>query len=100
MTGYVFCLTEDEMKDLTNNSGYPYALKEKSRWLGFNFEESSIDLTIMPAARIVVENLVYDVLRQYFIRESDTKTSRLLIVGPCHKDCELVTFDEETKEGN
>lgn len=96
MTGYVFCLTDAEMKKPSECGGYPYAIKNKSRWKSFNFEESSIDCGIASSPRFVIDNVVYEVHHQYFIQESASVT-RLLILHRSKVDCENIK-DETTKK--
>ena len=89
MVVYVFCLTDDEEKKLGTCGGYPYAQKNKNRWKSFDFEESSIDCGIVTSPRFVIDNTVYEVHHQYFIKE-DNSVSRLLVLYRCKLDCENI----------
>jgi hypothetical protein len=62
--------------------GWNYIKDHKDRLVKFSYEESSIDLTVTATPRIVVNDVCYDVVKQYFIREDDTTTSRLLLLKP------------------
>lgn len=95
MVGYVFCLTDSEMNKLGTCDGYPYALKNKSRWKSFDFEESSIDCGIVASPRFVIDGVVYEVHHQYFVKESSSVT-RLLVLHRCKADCENIK-DEANK---
>ena len=97
MTGYVFCLTDDEIKKLGTCCGYPYAKKNKDRWVSFDFEESSIDCGIVVTPRFVVDDIVYEVHHQYFIKEG-SNTLRLLVLNRCKVDCENIKDTKTTKE--
>lgn len=79
MNGYVICLEPWESE---GDAGWQFCMKNKSRWKPMNFEESSIDFTVITAPRFVIDDISYDCKRQYFIRVSDTETSRLLILAP------------------
>ena len=93
MVGYVFCLTDEEMKKTSTCGGYPYALKNKSRWKSFNFEESSIDLGIATTPRFVVDGVVYEEHHQYFIKENSS-TIRLIVLHKSKADCENVKQED------
>lgn len=77
MTGYVFCLEPHE-----TGVGYQFIVANKSRLEKMDLEESSIDLAVATTPRIVVNEIVYDVSRQYFRKESDGTTSRILLLYP------------------
>ena len=66
MTGYVFCLEPHE-----TGVGYQFIVANKSRLEKMDLEESTIDLAVATTPRIVVNEIVYDVSRQYFRKESD-----------------------------
>lgn len=98
MVGYVFTLTDDEMDNLSTCGGYPYALLHKTRWVPFDFEESSIDMGIPTEPRFVVDGVVYKVHHQYMIRESD-RVVRLLTLHKSKIDCEVIDLTTKTDEG-
>ena len=77
MTSYVFCLEPHE-----TGVGYQFIVANKSRLEKMDLEESSIDLAVATTPRIVVNEIVYDVSRQYFRKESDGTTSRILLLYP------------------
>jgi hypothetical protein len=62
--------------------GWNYIKDHKDRLVKFNFEESSIDLTITATARMVVDDICYDVAKQYFVKEDDSTTDRILLLKP------------------
>lgn len=98
MTGYVFCLTDTEMTKLGECGGYPYALKNKSRWKSFDFEESSIDCNITVVPLFVIDDIVYEVHHQYFIKESSSVT-RLLVLKRCRVNCENIKDTDDDIKG-
>lgn len=94
MKGYVFILTDTEMKNQSVCGGYPYALKERTRWKSFDFEESSIDLNVTVDPRFVIDGVVYGVHRQYFVQEGST-TTRLIVLHRHRSDCENISFNSD-----
>jgi hypothetical protein len=83
MIGKILKVTWEEAQKMV--SGWEFVSANKSRWEDFNFEESSIDLAIVAAPRIIVDDVEYDVNRQYFIKDSDTQTTRLMLLYPIKK---------------
>lgn len=94
MQGYIFCLNDTEVKDLSRCGGYPYAQSQRKRWKSFSFEESSIDLAVQAEPRFVVEGVVYHAHRQYFIQEG-SETIRLMTLHKYFTDCETVKLDAD-----
>ena len=78
MNGYIFCLKSDE----SDSIGWQYLQAHKERLVKMSFEESSIDLAATVAPRFVVDNLVYEMVRQYFVHKSDTDTERIILLKP------------------
>ena len=77
MTGYVFCLEPHE-----TGVGYQFIVANKSRLEKMDLEESSIDLSVATTPRIIVNEIVYDVSRQYGRKKSDGTTRRILLLYP------------------
>lgn len=84
MVGYVIPLAKNESP---GKCGYPFIKENRDRWVEFNFEESSIDIGISSTPRMVVDDIVYDVHHQYFVKEG-SETLRILVLTPCKSDCE------------
>ena len=84
MVGYVIPLAKNESP---GKCGYPFIKENRDRWVEFNFEESSIDIGIGSTPRLVVDDIVYDVHHQYFVKEG-SETLRILVLTPCKSDCE------------
>lgn len=80
MIGKVFCLKTSESKSV----GYQYIVNpsNKKRIEDFDFEESSIDLGAVTTPRIVVKDIVYEIVRQYFVKDSSGSTERILLLYP------------------
>ena len=78
MNGYIFCLKSDE----SDSIGWQYLQAHKERLVKMSFEESSIDLASTVTPRFVVDNLVYEMVRQYFVHKSDTDTERIILLKP------------------
>ena len=78
MNGYIFCLKADE----SDSIGWQYLQAHKERLVKMSFEESSIDLASTVPPRFVVDNLVYEMVRQYFVHKSDTDTERIILLKP------------------
>jgi hypothetical protein len=79
MTGYVFPLL---MTENSGDIGWDYMKDHRDRFVPFSFEESSIDLALVTPARIVVDDVVYNVEKQYFNRASESETERILLIKP------------------
>ena len=78
MTGYVFCLTLDEGSSV----GWQFINSHRERLKKFDYEESSIDLSAITGPRMIIDGVVYDLVRQYFERTSDTGTNRIILLTP------------------
>ena len=87
MVGYVIPLAKNESP---GQCGYPFIKENRDRWVEFNFEESSIDIGISSTPRMVVDDIVYDVHHQYFVKEG-SETLRILVLTPCKSDCEQMS---------
>jgi hypothetical protein len=96
MIGKIFRATWDEYRN--GEGGWEFVLANKSRWESFSFEESSIDLGITCTPRIIVDDIEYDVQRQYFIKDSDTQTTRLMFLYPVKKPTPVVETTEDDTE--
>lgn len=83
MVGKILRATWDEAKQ--GVGGWEFVSANKSRWENFSFDEGSIDLAISATPRIIVDDTEYDVHRQYFIKDSDTQTTRLMFLYPMKK---------------
>lgn len=94
MQGYVFTLTDSELKNTSVTGGYPYAKNQRSRWVSFDFEESSIDLGTTTDPRFVIDDKVYSIYHQYFIKEGNS-TIRLIILKRITFESENVTFSDQ-----
>ena len=95
MTGYVFCLEPHE-----TGVGYQFIVANKSRLEKMDLEESSIDLAVATTPRIVVNEIVYDVSRQYFRKESDGTTSRILLLYPVVQENENGDKNDDNNSSN
>lgn len=84
MEGKIFRISDRENP---NTIGYEYIKAHKDRLEPFSLEESSIDLQISCFPRIVAPDatygeVVYRPIAQYFVKESDTSTTRILVLQP------------------
>ena len=79
MKGFVLCLHPTEN---ASDVGWRFCSDHRDRWVAMDFEESSIDFTVITAPRFVVGDISYDCKRQYFIKETDGSSSRLLVLEP------------------
>lgn len=79
MQGYVFMIKDTENP---NTIGYEFVKAHPERLQKFNFDESSIDLSLNIEASIVVNDIVCKACAQYFVRKSDIETHRILLVKP------------------
>jgi hypothetical protein len=77
MKGYALCLDPGQ-----STPGYQYIRENRDKLVPFDFEESSIDLASITTPRIVVNDICYQIERQYFVRVSDTDTERIIICKP------------------
>jgi hypothetical protein len=89
MNGYVLPLKPSENPAVI---GWDYIKNNRDRLVKFDFEESSIDLTVITVCRLVVEGVSYDVTRQYFNRVDDSTTERVLVLKP------VMTVNENGEE--
>lgn len=78
MDGYVFCLKPDE----TDGYGWQYIKQHEDRLVKMDFEVSSIDLGTTVSPRFIINDIVYDVVRQYFARVSTSNTMRIFLLRP------------------
>lgn len=90
MNGYVICLTDKEGNNF-GRYGWPWIAANRSRLKPFSYEESSIDLGFGIPPRFIVDDRVYEGVRQYFNRVSDTETERIFLLKPIDMSCETVT---------
>ena len=95
MQGKIF-----RIKDTENPAtiGFEFIKAHPERWEDFNYEESSIDIQISCHPKIVAEDekygqVAYSPVAQFFIRESGTKTTRLILLSPVlmEKDNRILT---------
>lgn len=77
MTGKFLPISLDEYKAIKGQISWSYIKKQRSKWVDFSFEESSIDMVIVCEPRFVVNDICYEVGRQFFIKEGNT-TIRLV----------------------
>lgn len=77
MKGYALCLKPGQ-----NTPGYQYIRDHSDELVPFDFEESSIDLASITTPRVVVNDICYQIERQYFVRISDSNTERIIICKP------------------
>ena len=85
MKGFVLCLHPTEN---ASDVGWRFCSDHRDRWVAMDFEESSIDFTVITAPRFVVGDISYDCKRQYFIKETDGSSSRLLVLEPFIQESE------------
>ena len=75
MNGYVFCLKPDE----STSAGWQFLQAHRDRLIPMSLEESSIDLAAIVAPKVVVNDRVYTIVRQYFECKG-SETNRILIL--------------------
>lgn len=85
MKGFVLCLHPTEN---ASDVGWRFCSDHRDRWVAMDFEESSIDFTVITAPRFIVNDISYDCKRQYFIKETDGSSSRLLVLEPFIQESE------------
>lgn len=87
MDGYALPLTVNEAKN-SKNLSYDFIRSNKGRLLPFSFEESSIDLAVVTTPRVVIDNYVYEIARQYFVRLGGSQTERIVLLTPIMTETE------------
>lgn len=79
MKGMFLGLTTDDITVAAKGCvDWEFVKSLKSRWITFDFEESSIDLGVSCEPRFIIDDVEYAAYHQYFIREGSTIT-RLLV---------------------
>ena len=81
MDGYALPLTVNEAEK-SINLNYDFIRSNKGRLITFSFEESSIDLAVTTVPRVVIDDIVYEIARQYFVKMGDTQTERIILLTP------------------
>lgn len=76
MTGYIYALSDKESRVTPIN--WKQIKANKSKWISFSFEESSIDMGLNCEPRYVINDIVYTPYKQYFIKEG-SNTVRLVV---------------------
>lgn len=77
MTGMFLGMTKKEYESV-HRLNWEYVKSCKGRWESFNFEESSIDLGVSCEPRLIVDDIEYRAIHQYFIKNGETVT-RLMV---------------------
>jgi hypothetical protein len=79
MNSYVLPLNADENP---SDIGWNYIKDLRERWVAIDMEEDGTDFPVHPVGRVALDDVVYEVLLNYFIRVDDNNTDRLLVLKP------------------
>ena len=97
MTGYIFPLTMEEGSNI-GNYGFPFIEEHRDRLVPFDFEESSIDMSVMAAPSYVYNGVIYECHRQYF-EKKDSTINRIMLVSPINTMIENPALMKNKKHG-